>query len=183
MGEPSSDTLQRCVLALGSNIGDREENLYQGLSLIREQCGEIERISSIFETSPLPVPHVEQGAFFNLTLILQTSLSPKNLLEELLQIERTVGRDRSNEIHWGPRVLDIDIITFGNHIQEEETLTIPHALYHDRDFVLLPLKEMEPDFCDPVSGSSIDELFSKLASKERTVIRSLSTPQRFLALL
>ena len=173
---------KKAILGLGSNLGERTENLLNGLRLISERCGELQSLSSIFETTPLTVPNVKQGPFYNLAVSISTSLSPETLMTTLLQIEKEIGRKRGEEIHWGPRVLDIDIITYEGFTSRHGSLSIPHPRYRERDFVLLPLKEIAPDFKDPTSLESVDSMLAQISGDERTAYKRIPLPAEFKSL-
>ncbi|MCB0329327.1 MAG: 2-amino-4-hydroxy-6-hydroxymethyldihydropteridine diphosphokinase [Bdellovibrionales bacterium] len=160
-------------LALGTNLGDRNVNLSEALRLIQHRCGKLLKISSIYETHPLPVPNVTQGTYYNMAVQLETELDPRALLDQLLDIEQVVGRNRKEEVMWGPRVIDLDIISYGELTSLEENPQIPHPRYRSRDFVLLPIKELNPDFLDPKSGESVDSLLARIPAEARTAFRKL----------
>ena len=140
---------------MGSNLGDREENLSKALELLLSIEGtELETVSSSFESEPMYLS--EQPDYLNLAAMLLTSLSPLKLLEALVSIENEMGRVR--EIKFGPRVIDLDILFFGKQIVNSEALTIPHPLLYDRLFVLKPLSEIAGEMICPVRQKTITEL-------------------------
>ncbi len=142
-------------IGMGSNLGDREENLSKTLELLRRIEGtELETFSSSFESEPMYLS--EQPDYLNMAAMLSTNLSPLNLLEALLSIENEMGRVR--EIKFGPRVIDLDILFFGEQIVNFETLTIPHPLLYDRLFVLKPLSEIAGEMICPVKQKTVAEL-------------------------
>ena len=161
-------------LALGSNVGDRRKHLDAAIAQIHERCGIVSKTSSIYETHPLPVPGLKQGPFYNLVLELQTSLPAAELLKEILSIEDDLGREREKHLRWGPRIIDIDIIAISDCISLETAPVVPHPRYRERDFVLLPLREIAPDYSDPVSGTDIDSLIAKISPEDHTVFRRLN---------
>jgi len=128
-------------LSLGSNVGDRTANLLAAISDL-ESLGKVEAVSSFYETEPVEVR--TQAWFLNCAVKLDTEKMPKQLLAELLRIERRYGRNRSKEQSKGPRTLDLDILLFGNATMQSGTLTIPHPRMHERAFVLKPLLEIAP---------------------------------------
>ncbi|MBR3245400.1 MAG: 2-amino-4-hydroxy-6-hydroxymethyldihydropteridine diphosphokinase, partial [Parasporobacterium sp.] len=108
---------------------------------------------SILETKAYGV--TDQDDFLNMAVLLETSLTPYELLDVLHEIENELGRVRV--IHWGPRTIDLDIIFFGDQILNDQDLTIPHPDYRNRDFVMKPLLEIVPDFVDPMTGRKVCE--------------------------
>lgn len=126
-------------LSLGANIGDRFEHLKKAIQLLKQEKGIwLESISNIYETDP--VGFVEQPAFLNMVLGGKTELTPEQLLQAVLEVERKLGRVR--EVRWGPRTLDIDILTYGQETIAEGNLEIPHPRMQDRLFVLIPFAEI-----------------------------------------
>jgi 2-amino-4-hydroxy-6-hydroxymethyldihydropteridine diphosphokinase len=134
--------LSRTYLSLGSNLGDRKAYLQQAVNALSQlpQTSLI-NISSVYETPPWGLK--EQPAFLNLCVALDTQLAPKALLNACLKIEKSAGRER--DIRWGPRVLDIDILTYGEVQLHEDGLTLPHPEMLNRAFVLMPLNEIAPE--------------------------------------
>jgi 2-amino-4-hydroxy-6-hydroxymethyldihydropteridine diphosphokinase len=129
----------RAFLALGSNIGDREENLMQAVKAIAETGGvRINSISNIYETKP--VGYVEQSDFLNMAVGICTDLMPLELLQKMQKIEISLKRARL--IHWGPRTIDIDILLYDNTSMDLPQLTIPHPRMFERAFVLVPLSDI-----------------------------------------
>lgn len=149
--EPGAEAL----VALGSNLGDREAHIRFALGQLRRLRGtEVVAVSELVETEPVGGP--AQRPFLNGVALLDTALPPEELLRELLKIEARRGRDRS--IKNGPRVLDLDLILHGRTICETRDLTLPHPRYRERGFVLEPAAAVAPDMVDPVTGKTIREL-------------------------
>jgi 2-amino-4-hydroxy-6-hydroxymethyldihydropteridine diphosphokinase len=148
----------RVFVGLGSNLGDRELNLRQALERL-EEVGPV-RASSFRETDPVGV--TDQPKFLNAAAELATDLSPRELLERLLEIERELGRDRAIERRWGPRVIDLDLLLFGEEAIDEPGLTVPHPRLADRRFVLEPLCELNEDLALPDGTRVRDLLASQL---------------------
>jgi len=140
----------RVILALGSNLGDRGENLCQALKAISEKVS-ITKTSSVYETPPWG--YIDQPSFFNQVLSGNTSLKSTELLKFAKEIERKMGR--KNNFQNGPRLIDIDILLFGEQILKTEFLQIPHPRMLERGFVLLPLAEIEPDLVVPGTNKTV----------------------------
>ena len=102
-------------LSLGSNIGDSKQHLINAVEQIKMGIGEVNKCSSLYSTKPLPTPSdIEQGDFFNIVIEITTALKPLKLLYSLLEIEKRLGRVREEDLRWGPRIIDIDIILYQN---------------------------------------------------------------------
>jgi 2-amino-4-hydroxy-6-hydroxymethyldihydropteridine diphosphokinase len=140
-------------LSLGANLGDRLANLNNAVAALSPAV-EVQKVSSIYETEPWGF--LDQPRFLNLALFGQTSLEPELLLKNLKTIEATLGRTAS--FHYGPRLIDLDILFYGNLIVNTPILTIPHMHIAQRAFVLVPLAEIAPDFVHPQSGVSVARL-------------------------
>jgi len=140
-------------LSLGSNVGDRAANLNTAIDRLRA-FGEVVAVSSCYETEP--VEFTAQPWFLNCAVTLDTEKTPGQLLSGILDIEQQLGRRRGQQK--GPRILDIDILLFGDSIVEDAGLTIPHPAMQERRFVLEPLAEIAPDVLHPILKRSIREL-------------------------
>jgi 2-amino-4-hydroxy-6-hydroxymethyldihydropteridine diphosphokinase len=141
-------------LLLGSNLGNRNENLHKALKLIAFRCGTITHKSALYETEAWGMK--EQQAFINMAIAIQTNLSPLNLLTALKTIEIEVGRVET--VKWGPRVIDIDILLYGTQIVNLPELIIPHPYMQQRRFTLLPLNEIASAYQHPVLNKTIAQL-------------------------
>ena len=130
----------KAVISLGANIGDPKANLDLAVGLLREAT-EVIAVSSYLQTKPVGGP--EQPDYLNAVAILESDLPAKDLLALLNGIETAMGRTR--EIHWGPRVIDLDLIQYGGLLVSDEKLTLPHPRAHERRFVLAPWFEIEPE--------------------------------------
>ena len=140
-------------LSLGSNLGDREGNLRAAIERLAT-LGEVVAVSSFYETEP--VEFARQPWFLNCAVAMQTEKMPKQFLTAVQGIEKAMGRQRTQPK--GPRVIDLDILLFGNSIVDTGGLTIPHPALHQRRFVLEPLAEIAPEQRHPVFKRSIRDL-------------------------
>jgi len=148
---------KRGFLALGSNLGNRAQNLKNAIDALHSREGiRVTRKSSFYETEPVGGP--DQGKFLNSVIEIETTLEPEDLLKAVMSIENELGRVRRE--HWGPRTIDIDILTLDDLVYVSPTLSIPHPLMHERSFVLRPLLEIAPNFKHPVFGISGSDLLS-----------------------
>jgi 2-amino-4-hydroxy-6-hydroxymethyldihydropteridine diphosphokinase len=142
-------------VGLGANLGPREITLLRAVDLLAETDGvEVLAVSRLRETEPVGV--VEQPLFLNGAVALDTSLSPRELLDRLLEIERELGRVR--DARWGPRVVDLDLLVYGDRHMDEQGLRVPHPRLHERRFALEPLAELDPDLEIPGYGPMSDLL-------------------------
>jgi 2-amino-4-hydroxy-6-hydroxymethyldihydropteridine diphosphokinase len=142
-------------LGLGSNLGDRRENMAQAVK--RLNAGPdltVLRTSSIYETAPWGL--TEQPDFLNMVAEIATTLPPMELLDRVKDLEQELGRERGPR--FGPRPIDVDILLYGNQVVDEVDLQIPHANLHLRAFALVPLAELAPEFLHPVLGLTIGQL-------------------------
>jgi 2-amino-4-hydroxy-6-hydroxymethyldihydropteridine diphosphokinase len=144
-------------LSLGSNVGDRETHLRDAIAGLQTQ-GRVVSVSSFYETEPVEV--TDQACFLNCALALETLETPEKLMASILDTEHRMGRRRVQKK--GPRVIDIDILLFGNLIVDSAALTIPHPAMQRRRFVLEPLAEIAPDARHPVLQKAIRELLEAL---------------------
>ena len=150
----------KIVLALGSNLGDRESNLDQAISEL-EKIIEITNLSTLHETAPVGGP--KQGDYLNAVLIGETQLDPHELLALTSKIETKLGRVR--EVRNGPRTVDIDLIVFGELQIKTPDLELPHPRAHEREFVLAPWLDIDPDAQIP-GRSSVAKILAELAVSE-----------------
>ncbi len=154
--------MHKVVIALGTNIGDKEQNIERALLLIEARGIKILKKSSVIKTEPYG--YTEQPEFLNCVVLAETELTPNKLLETLLSIEKEMGRVR--KIHWGPRIIDLDIIFYDNLAINEENLKIPHPDMQNREFVLKPLNEIAPCYVHPVLCKTVRTLYEELENKK-----------------
>ena len=144
-------------LSLGSNLGDRAANLRAAIERLAE-AGTVKATSGLYETEP--VDFRDQPWFLNCVVALETGKTPRGLLAHALTIEGAMGRQRAG--NKGPRVIDIDILLFGNRVIEEPGLKIPHPAMHERRFVLEPLAEIAPEALHPTIKRTARRLLAGL---------------------
>ena len=158
-------------LSLGSNVGDRLENLRRAFRLLCEVGIALRCTSSVYETEPVDNP--DQGWFLNCIAEIATTLEPLALLRKVQQIEAQLGRERT--VAKGPRTLDIDILVYGDVVLESEELTLPHPRMLQRRFVLEPLRELAPTLLIPGTGKTVEETLGDLRdpAQVRLMIKTL----------
>jgi 2-amino-4-hydroxy-6-hydroxymethyldihydropteridine diphosphokinase len=149
--------MERVFLLLGSNQGDKAEYLEKARARLAASAGELSARSSVYRTAAWG--KTDQPDFYNQVIELTTTMSPHDLLKEILSIELTMGRKRLER--WGERIIDIDILLFGNRIINDHGLTIPHPQLPMRRFALAPLAEVAGDMIHPVTEITIDEMLAR----------------------
>jgi len=152
------------LIALGTNLGDREGNLRRAVKAIGG-LGRVSCASSVFETEPMYLD--SQGWFLNCVICLESDLAPRALLDALHAIEAEMGRERG--VRYGPRAVDLDILFYGDEVVSEEGLEIPHPRIAERLFVLAPLSEVRPGLVHPVLGKTVSEMASSLRTDKKVV--------------
>lgn len=146
--------MERVYLATGSNIGDKAANLAKALEWIELYVGDLAQVSGVYRTAAWGKE--DQPDFLNQVMAVNTNLEPETLLIAVMEIESKMGRER--RIRWGERLIDIDILFYGQLVSHSQRLTIPHPFIQERNFVLQPLLEIAPDFIHPVLQKNIREL-------------------------
>ena len=152
------------AIALGSNLasrlGDREANLREAVRQVG-RLGVVKAVSSFYDTEPVGL--VEQPRFLNGAMLLETDLGPQELMRELLRVEREMGRERQGAVAKGPRVIDLDLLLYGDWVLWAEDLILPHPRMEERRFVLEPLAEIAPEWVHPVLGLTVREMLERIA--------------------
>jgi 2-amino-4-hydroxy-6-hydroxymethyldihydropteridine diphosphokinase len=143
----------RAYVGVGANLGDREAAIRAAIAALPD----VVAVSSLRETDPVGV--VDQPRFLNGAVAIETTLSPRELLETLLAVERDLGRERGER--WGPRTIDLDLLLYGDEEVDEPGLTVPHPRLHERRFALEPLAELDPALVVPGRGA-VRDLLSEL---------------------
>ena len=154
------------ALGLGSNLGNRLQNLRSALSLLRRSL-EITKTSDVFETAPWGP--ADQPCFLNACLLAVSALGPEELLALLKDVEAEMGRVETRR--WGERVIDIDILAMGELTYESDTLRVPHVDMHRRVFVLTPLAQILPDWVHPRIGRTVSEMESLCKTEREKTVR------------
>jgi 2-amino-4-hydroxy-6-hydroxymethyldihydropteridine diphosphokinase len=151
--------MTRAFVGIGSNLGEREYLIRKAVEALRDlPRTAVIRVSSLYDTDP--VGEVEQPPFLNAAVWLETELTARELLWQMLLIEKRMGRVRTQR--WGPRPIDLDLLFYGEESIDEPDLTVPHPEAHKRGFVLHPLAELAPDFHHPVTGEPVRKMIQKL---------------------
>jgi 2-amino-4-hydroxy-6-hydroxymethyldihydropteridine diphosphokinase len=153
--------MPRIAIALGSNLGDRRQHLETAIDLLMPHLRQA-LVSSFLDTEPEGVTD-DQPRYLNAALVGEAQLLPQAMLKRLLSIEEQLGRTRP---YWGaPRIIDLDLILYGDVQLREPGIQVPHPRFRERNFVLGPLNEIAPELVDPVTGKTIAELYAELNAK------------------
>ena len=168
------ESQHQVVLSLGSNQGNRLENIQACITLIHKNIGTVIRVSKLYET---PAWGFESDAFYNCAILLHTAFSSEKILEKILETEKQLGRVRNEQQGYQARVIDIDIIAFDEVILETEKLHIPHPQMQNRLFVLLPMLDLNTDWLHPKLQKSTSELIKETNDKsECKAVGNLKAP-------
>ncbi len=162
--------MQRAVVAFGGNVGDARDTIARAIT----QFCDGDRIRLMTRSSDYRTPpwgKTDQPAFINACIIIETGLTPLGLLDRAHEVERAFGRDRHHEERWGPRSLDIDLLTYGDDSIETPALSLPHPRLFERAFVLVPLIEIAPEAV--IQGRSLREALERL---DQSGIEKLPNP-------
>jgi 2-amino-4-hydroxy-6-hydroxymethyldihydropteridine diphosphokinase len=159
--------MKKVYLGLGSNLGNRDRMLREAVRALESPRLHVLRVSPVYETEPMDVPG--QHWFLNQVAEAETELFPLQVLHRTAKVEALLGRKRLAPK--GPRSIDIDILLFGNSVIDTPRLTIPHARFRQRRFVLAPLVDLAPEMRDPVTRKSMRELLGELQGQ---VVRRVS---------
>lgn len=156
------DNLHDVFLGLGSNIGDRGENLHSAINKIEERIGNVIATSAFYVTKP--VGFESENSFLNAACLIKTKLRPMQVLQETQLIETEMGRKTKSENKiYVDRIIDIDLLLFDDEMYVNDKLTLPHPHLHERAFVLLPLSEIAGDYIHPVLHKTINQLKAELS--------------------
>ena len=165
----------KVFIGIGSNVGDRLKNINKAIELVNEnQDCKVVKTSEVYESKAFGVK--DQNDFLNSVICIDTNLEPVNLLEFLKNIESKIGRTKTEK--WGPREIDLDILLFDNLVHSKNGLTIPHKGIPERDFVIVPLIEIEPEIVHPVLNKKVKELIAKA---DKNIIREISVETKKLS--
>lgn len=152
---------RNCIIALGVNLGSPEQTFERALVLLEERVGKVLKRSRWHLSKPLESLAQDQNDYLNGVVLVETEKTPEQVLAKLQEIETSLGRRREEEaVRWGPRVIDLDLIAVDDLVIDTPTLTLPHPEMHKREFVLLPLAEIYPEWRHPVLGKSVKELLA-----------------------
>ena len=156
--------MPRIAIALGSNLGDRRQHIETAIDLLMPHLRQA-LVSSFLDTEPEGVSD-DQPRYLNAALVGEAQLLPQAMLKRLLSIEEQLGRTRP---YWGaPRIIDLDLILYGDVQLREPGIEVPHPRFRERKFVLGPLDEIAPELVDPVTGKTIGELYAALTATRFT---------------
>ena len=161
----------KAAIALGANLGNPQTTFSKAIEQISLRVGYVTACSSFYQTKPLfhpKSPVFNQPNYLNGAVLVETLLSPEDVLCELLSIERSLGRDRADQVRWGPRVIDLDLLFVDEIVLNTSILTLPHPEMHCRDFVLRPLSEIAPDWRHPLLRKTVRELYASIGGVSST---------------
>jgi len=162
------------VLSIGSNQGNRLENIESCIALIHQEVGTVIQVSRLYET---PAWGFESDAFYNCALLLHSTSSAQKILNQILKVEKQLGRIRSNQQGYQSRIIDVDLIVFDDEIIDSEKLQVPHPLMQNRKFVLMPMQDLKLNWKHPFFQKSVSELITVTPDDSIcTVVQELKNP-------
>ncbi len=153
--------MNQVFLSLGTNLGDRRRNLQEAVACLRAAMT-VTAVSPVYETAPWG--DTDQPDFFNICLAAETGQTSQELLQFLKRTETELGREKSRR--WGPRLIDIDILAYGDRVIREKNLMIPHSRMAERTFVLAPLADIAPEWVHPITGKSVVQMLTAVYRTE-----------------
>ncbi|MBC7075871.1 MAG: 2-amino-4-hydroxy-6-hydroxymethyldihydropteridine diphosphokinase [Syntrophomonadaceae bacterium] len=155
--------MKSVYIGLGSNSGEKAKNLQNAVKMIENTEGiNVKRTSSFYLTAPWG--RIEQEEFVNQVIEIETDMSARDLLDKLQEIEIKMGRLRRGR--WGPRIIDLDILLYGDEVLDFAELKVPHPYMRERLFVLVPLQEIAPNIAFPDDGTTIEEVLGRVLARE-----------------
>ncbi len=166
-------------IAFGGNIGDSRWIFREAKLALKSEIGPVVGSSRLYSARPMVDPHEriksEQSIYLNAAASFETGLSPEEVLQVCIAVEKEHGRDRSSGIRWGARTLDLDIIAYGDSVVDLPTLTIPHPEMHLRDFVLYPLADINPYYMHPLRNRTVLNLIESLPDSNDTYVTEVDS--------
>ncbi len=160
--------MHKVILALGSNVGNKQENISKAVDSLHILLEDI-HVANLYRSHA--VGFTEQDDFINTAVRGYTNLSPQELLERIKKLEKKLGRKK--RFRWGPREIDIDIIFYDDQIIQTELLELPHPRMHERDFVLQPLTDLQPQLLHPVLNKTVQTLLEELPPESHSIVEKL----------
>lgn len=147
-------------MSLGTNLGNRHNNMLTAIALLSERVGKILALSALYETEPWGFE--SENTFLNVALSMETEYQPMELLSITQDVEQEIGRTAKSNGSYQDRLIDIDLLTYDQLIWESPILVLPHPLMHEREFVLKPLVEIAPDLVHPILNKTMSQLYDRL---------------------
>ncbi len=147
-------------MSLGTNLGNRHNNMLTAIALLSERVGKILALSALYETEPWGFE--SENTFLNVALSMETEFQPMELLSITQDVEQEMGRTAKSNGSYQDRLIDIDLLTYDQLIWESPILVLPHPLMHEREFVLKPLVEIAPDLVHPILNKTMSQLYDRL---------------------
>lgn len=166
--------MNKIFLGFGANVGNKKRNINLAIKLLKEKVKDI-TVAPMYESRP--VGYKNQANFLNTVLVAETNLSPEELLIFVKNIEKRIGRIK--RFRWGPREIDIDILFYDTIVRKDENLEIPHPSIQERDFVLVPLIDLDPDYIHPIFGKFVKTLLEKIPLKQRSILQRIDYPKSY----